>query len=125
MAYNYYNSYAFQYGFEIRKESIDKSRSAPNIVIFRTFVSKKAGKKRMTDRELGKVVRKPDKSELWSQKKIKLTSSDTWVVTKFVGEYTHDIISLDSVSPLFPQEATSHRGCKDLHPKIESRRNYS
>ena len=26
-AYNYYNSYAFQYGFGIRKESIDKSRS--------------------------------------------------------------------------------------------------
>jgi len=61
VAYNYYNSYAFQCGFEVRKESIDKSRSAPNIVIFRTFVSKKAGKKRMTDRELGKVVRKPDK----------------------------------------------------------------
>lgn len=99
-AYNYYNSYAFQYGFGIRKESIDKSRSDPNRVISRTFVCNKAGKKRMTDkRELGKlIIRKPDKRVGCGAKmKIKWTTLDTWVVTKFVGEHTHDITSPNKV----------------------------
>ena len=60
----------------------------------------KAGKKRITDkRELGKVIsKKPNKRVSCGAKmKIKLTSSDTWVVIKFVGEHTHDITSPNKV----------------------------
>lgn len=63
-AYRYYNAYAMKMGFGIRRESMDKSRklSTPGLIVSRTFVCSKAGRKKLSDkRQLGKLVhRRPD-----------------------------------------------------------------
>jgi hypothetical protein len=100
-AYIYYNSYAKKKGFGIRREAFDKLRSNPSKIVSRTYVCNKAGWKKLSDkREFGKLVqRKPDtRVGCGAKMKIRLTSTNKWVVQKFVEEHSnHELTSPDKV----------------------------
>ncbi|XP_020266309.1 protein FAR1-RELATED SEQUENCE 5-like [Asparagus officinalis] len=117
-AYNYYNSYAKKMGFGIRKETGDKSRKLGEI-ISQVFVCNKAGRKRLSDkRECGKLVnRRPDtRVDCPARMKIKLTSSKTWIITKFEGEHlTHLLSSPDKVWNHYSHRQRHHsKTCKRI-----------
>lgn len=102
-AYHYYNAYALKMGFGIRRESMDKSRKAstPGIVVSRTFVCNKAGRKKSDKRQLGKLVhRRPDtRVGCPARMNIKLSTSNTWMVHKFIEEHqNHQLCSSDKVA---------------------------
>ncbi|XP_020243558.1 protein FAR-RED ELONGATED HYPOCOTYL 3-like [Asparagus officinalis] len=104
--------------FGIRKKSADKSRKTREI-ISQVFVCNKTGRKRLSDkRECGKLVnRHPDtRVDCPARMKIKLTSSKTWIVTKFEAEHpTHLLSSPDKVFNHYSHRQ-SHRSktCKRI-----------
>ena len=49
-AYNFYNSYAWNRGFGVRRKGIDKSRRPPHEVICRKFCCNKEGVKKLCDK---------------------------------------------------------------------------
>lgn len=101
-AYSYYDTYAKENGFKIRREALDKSRKVSKTVISRVFSCNRSGKKRLTDRrEIGKCInRRPDTRVGCAAKmRIKLTASNTWMISKFVEEHTnHDLTIYDKSS---------------------------
>lgn len=123
-AYNCYKLYAQTVGFGIRKENFDKSRKASVGVIARTYVCNRAGRKRLSDkRECGKLVhRRPDtRVGCTAMIKIKLTPSNTWVVSKFVEQHKyHDPTSSDKATDCLSGEGITPIA-RLLTDKCESR----
>ena len=107
MPINFYNAYALTKGFGIRRESLDKSRnsSTPGLVRSRTFVCNKAGVKRLSDkRQMGKLIQRRPETRVGcpAMMKIKLSSSNTWVVHQFIEEHkNHLLCSPDKIRNLY------------------------
>ncbi|XP_020274618.1 protein FAR1-RELATED SEQUENCE 5-like [Asparagus officinalis] len=95
-AYNYYNAYAKKIGFGIRKDTLEKSKKASGEIISRTFVCNKAGKKKVPRENESGIInnRRPEtRLNCDAKMKIRLTSSKTWKVTKFIAEHIHALTS--------------------------------
>jgi len=112
-AYNFYNSYARNRGFGVRKKRIYKSRRPPYEVICRKFCYNKEGVKKLCDKR---------KDELTVNRQIDtkvacpavmhvrlhfLFDRRYWVVTKFVDSHSHELSSPNKVHHYYSHQ--THR----------------
>ncbi|KAG5517257.1 hypothetical protein RHGRI_037872 [Rhododendron griersonianum] len=87
---NFYSEYARRVGFSIRFRQYSRSRS-DGAVTFREYLCAKDGLRRRAGDSCGAMLR------------IELNGKDKWIVTKFVKEHSHDIVSPSKVHHLRPR----------------------
>lgn len=87
---NFYSEYARRVGFSIRFRQYSRSRS-DGAVTFREYLCAKDGLRRRAGDSCGGMLR------------IELNGKDKWIVTKFVKEHSHDIVSPSKVHHLRPR----------------------
>jgi len=102
-AYNFYNSYARNRAFGVRRKGIDKSRRPPHEVICRKFYCNKEGVKALCDkRQDGLTVNRRIDTRVahLTEMHVRLRflfDRRSWVVTKFVDSHSHELSSPDKV----------------------------
>ena len=95
-AYNFYNSYAMNKGFGVRRKGIDKSRRSPHEVICRKICCNKEGVKWLCDKRQDRLTinrRIDTRVECPAEMNMRLrllSHQRFWVVTKFVDSHSHE-----------------------------------
>ena len=112
-AYNFYNSYAKNRGFGVRRKGIDKSRRPPHEVICRKFCCNKEGvKKSCNKRQEGLTVHRRIDTKVACPAEMHVRLGFLFdrrygVVTKFVDSHSHDLLSSDKVHHFYSPQ--THR----------------
>ena len=113
-AYNFYNSFARNRGFSVRRKGTDKSRKPPHEIICRKFCCNKEGLKKLCDkRQDGLTVHRRVNTrvgcpaEMHIRLRLFSDSSRYWVITKFVDTHSHELSSPDKVHHHYSHQ--SHR----------------
>ncbi|KAI3984055.1 hypothetical protein MKX01_035182 [Papaver californicum] len=104
-AYEFYNAYAKEKGFSIRKSHIQRSR-VDRSVISREYVCANQGFRSMNDRRYkGKVVRPRRETRVDCRAAMSIKRRSTkWIVDKFHKEHNHGL-----VDPAKAEKLRSHR----------------
>ena len=102
-AYNFYNSYARNRGFGMRRKGINKSRRPSHEVICRKFCGNKEGVKKLCDKRQEELIvhcRIDTRVACPTEMRVRLHflfDRRSWVVTKFVDSHSHELSSPDKV----------------------------
>ena len=102
-AYNFYNSYARNRGFCVRRKGIDKSRRPPHEFICRKFYCNKEGMKKFPDKRQDRLTvnrRIDTRVKCPGEMHVRLhllPHQRFWVVTKFIDSHSHELSSPDKV----------------------------
>ena len=102
-AYNFYNSFARNRDFSVRRKGTDKSRKPPYEIICRKFCCNKEGVKKLSDkRQEGLTVHRRVDTRVAcpAEMHIRLRfflDKRHWVITKFVDTHSHELSSPDKV----------------------------
>jgi len=106
--YTFYNAYARNLGFGIRKNSSSKSKVSGNL-IWKNYVCDKAGKKCIRSNDTSKVInlRRETRMACPAKLDVRKTKDDIWIVSNFIKEHNH---TLDT-----PRRTLKHRSHHTSH----------
>ena len=100
-AYDYYNNYAKQHGFSIRKEGLRRRKGIGREVLYRKFVCSREGKRqkeRLTMEGRTRRLRPESRCDCKAQLTVKYDiSRKVWYVEKFLDDHNHILARFDEV----------------------------
>jgi len=123
-AYNFYNSYARNRGFDVRRKGIDMLQRPPHEVICRKFCYNKEGVKKLCDkRQDGLTVNHRIDTRVACPAEMHvclrfLFDRRSWVVTKFVDSHSHKLLSPNKVHHYYSHQTHRSKISRSIMSKL-------